>query len=123
MPQSLHLLGIHLVFSTKERRPWLVPDIQERVWAYQSRILQNLDCHSITVGGAQDHVHVLCHLTKKHAPMKVVEMVKKDSSRFVKTLAPRLEAFHWQDGYGLFRVSPSHFEVVRQYVLRAGVPS
>ena len=117
MPQSLHVLSAHLVFSTKDRRPWLVPGIQNRVWAYQSRILQNLDCHSITIGGVEDHVHILCHLTKQHAPMKVVEMVKKDSSKFVKTLAPGLEVFHWQDSYGLFGVSPFHFEEVRQYVL------
>ncbi|MCZ7637874.1 MAG: IS200/IS605 family transposase [Verrucomicrobia bacterium] len=117
MPQSLHLLGAHLVFSTKERRPWLSLAIQQRVWAYQSRILQNLGCCSITIGGVEDHVHVLCQLTKKHAPMKVVEMVKKDSSKFVKTLGADFRAFQWQNGYGLFSVSPSQFEVVRQYVL------
>ncbi|MBE7502580.1 MAG: IS200/IS605 family transposase [Verrucomicrobiales bacterium] len=117
MPQSLHLLGAHLVFSTKERRPWLSFAIQQRVWAYQSRILQNLGCCSITIGGVEDHVHVLCHLTKKHAPMKVVEMVKKDSSKFVKTLGADFGTFQWQNGYGLFSVSPSQFEVVRQYVL------
>jgi REP element-mobilizing transposase RayT len=82
-----------------------------------SRILQNLECKSITLGGVEDHVHVLCNLTKKHAPMKVLEVLKKDSSKFVKTLGSRLNSFHWQDGYGLFGVSPSHFEAVRKYVL------
>ena len=117
MPQSLHVLGAHIVFSTKERHPWLSNDIRSRVWAYQSTILQNLECHSITVGGVEDHVHILCHLTKKHAPMRVMEVLKKDSSKFVKTLRADLAEFHWQDGYGLFGVSPSHFEAVRQYIL------
>jgi REP-associated tyrosine transposase len=92
-----------------------VPGIRKRVWAYQSRILQNLECNSITVGGAADHVHVLCNLTKKSPTIKVVEILKKDSSKFVKTLG--VENFHWQDGYGLFSVSPSHFEAVRKYIL------
>lgn len=118
MPQSLHVLSAHIVFSTKGRHPWLSDDIRARVWAYQSRVLQNLECHSITVGGVHDHVHALCHLTKKHAPMKVLEVLKKDSSKFVKTLRADLAAFHWQDGYGLFSVSPSHFEAVRGYILR-----
>jgi REP element-mobilizing transposase RayT len=56
MSQSLHVLSAHIVFSTKERRPWLTKDFRPRVWAYLSRILQNLECHSITVGGVEDHV-------------------------------------------------------------------
>jgi putative transposase len=117
MPQSLHVLSTHIVFSTKERRPWLTAQVRPQLWAYMSRILQNLECTSITVGGTEDHTHVLCNLTKKHAPMKVMEVVKKDSSKFVKTLRGDLRDFHWQNGYGLFSVSPSHWEAVRQYAL------
>jgi REP element-mobilizing transposase RayT len=117
MPQSLHVLSTHIVFSTKGRQPWLTADIRPRVWADLSRILQNLECHSITVGGVEDHIHVLCNLTKKHASMKVLEVLKKDSSKFVKTLDVRFQNFHWQDGYGLFSVSPSHGEMVRRYVI------
>jgi REP element-mobilizing transposase RayT len=117
MPESLHVLHVHIVFSTKQRRPWLHPALRPRIWAYQSRILQNLECHAITVGGVDDHVHILCNLTKKQPPMKVIEVLKKDSSKFVKTLGEGLDQFHWQDGYGLFSVSPSHVEAVRRYVL------
>ena len=116
MPQSLHVLSAHIIFSTKERRPWLTPNVRERVWAYQSRILQNLGCNSITVGGVADHVH-LCNLTKKFPTAKVLEILKKDSSKFAKTLDSSLRDFHWQDGYGLFSVSPSHVEPVRKYIL------
>src|SRR5438132_6375315 len=77
MPQSLHILSAHIIFSTKERRLWLTINIRERVWAYQSRLLQNLACNSITIGGVGDHVHVLCNLTKKFATAKVLEIVKK----------------------------------------------
>jgi REP element-mobilizing transposase RayT len=117
MPQSLHVLSAHIIFSTKQRQRWLSKDIQARVWAYQSRILQNLECQSITIGGVEDHVHVLCNLTKKTAPAKVLELLKKDSSKFVKTLRSDLALFHWQDGYALFSVSPSHVEGLRQYIL------
>jgi len=102
MPQSLHVLSAHIIFSTKGRQPWLTQNIRERVWAYQSRILQNLECNSITIGGAADRVHVLCNLTKKFPTAKVVEILKKDSSKFIKTLG--VPTFHWQDGYGLFSV-------------------
>lgn len=62
-----------------------------------------------------DHVHILCNLTKKYSTVKVVEILKKDSSKFMKTLG--IANFHWQDGYGLFSVSPSHFEVVKKRAL------
>jgi REP element-mobilizing transposase RayT len=117
MAESLHVLSVHIVFSTKERQRWLNRDILPRVWAYQSRILQNLECYSVTIGGVEDHVHIACNLTKKTAPMKVLEILKKDSSKFVKTLSPDLAAFHWQEGYGLFSVSPSHVEGLREYIL------
>jgi len=118
MPQSLHVLTVHMVFSTKSRRPWLKPEIRPQLWAYMARILENLECELVTAGGVEDHAHVLCNLTKKHAPMKVMEVLKKDSSKFAKTLHEECQEFQWQDGYGLFSVSPSHRQAVREYVLR-----
>ncbi|HSY42965.1 MAG TPA: IS200/IS605 family transposase [Candidatus Acidoferrum sp.] len=116
MPQSLHVLTAHIIFSTKDRRPFITPAFRERLWAYQSRILQNLECDSITIGGVADHVHILCNLCKKFPTVKVLETLKKDSSKFAKTLDLSLREFHWQDGYGLFSVSPSHVEAVRKYI-------
>jgi putative transposase len=80
-------------------------------------ILQNLDCYSITIGGVEDHIHIGCAITKKHAPMKVLEYVKKDSSKWLKTLSPTFHDFHWQDGYGLFSVSSSHFDPLKKYIM------
>ncbi len=117
MPQSLHVLGTHIIFSTKHRRPDLTESLRPRVWAYMAGILTKLECHDITVGGIEDHIHILCNLTKKHAPMKVLEVVKKESSKWIKLQANGSRSFHWQDGYGLFGVSPSHVEAVRQYIL------
>jgi putative transposase len=57
-------------------------------------------------------------MTKKSPTTKVLELLKKESSKFAKTLHPSLRDFHWQDGYGLFSVSPSHFEAVKEYILR-----
>src|SRR5437868_12786170 len=93
MPQSLHVLSARIILSTKRRHPWLTPDVRERIWAYQSRILQNLGCSSITVGGIADHVHILCNLTKKFPTAKVLEILKKDSSKFAKTLNSSLRTF------------------------------
>ena len=81
-----------------------------------SGILQKLECHSITVGGVEDHAHLICDLTKKHASMKVIEILKKESSKFVKTLDSTLPLFHWQDGYGAFSLSKSALHDVQSYI-------
>jgi putative transposase len=116
MPQSLHVLSAHIIFSTKHRSPQLGLELRPSLWAYIAGILKNLECYSITVGGYVDHIHILCNLSKKYASMKVLEVVKKESSKWVKDQESGMQSFHWQDGYGLFGVSPSHFEAVRQYI-------
>src|SRR6476660_6877007 len=96
MPQSLHILSAHIIFSTKERQPWLSPTIRKRVWAYQSRILKNLECNSITLGGVANHVHVLSTLTKKFSTAKVLEILKKDSSKIHQDVGrPRFSLAGW----------------------------
>ena len=59
MPQSLHVLSTHIVFSTKNRRSDLGKELRPRLWAYLAGILKNMECNSITVGGIDDHVHIL----------------------------------------------------------------
>ena len=118
MPQSLHVLTTHIIFSTKHRRSDLNKELRPRLWPYLAGILKNMECNSITVGGYVEHVHILCNLSKKVASMKILEIVKKESSKWIKDQEARQQLFHWQDGYRLFSVSPSHFEAVRQYILR-----
>jgi REP element-mobilizing transposase RayT len=116
MPQSIHVLYTHIVFSTKERRPMLRAEVQPKLFAYMSTILLNLGCTDVLINGVTDHVHVFCNLTKKHPTAKVMEILKRDSSKWLKREFLDLKTFHWQDGYGLFSVSPTHTEAVKQYI-------
>lgn len=118
MPQSLHALHAHIIFSTKLRHPYLEADVRPRAHAYLATLLTNLECQAVTVGGIEDHVHILCNLSKKAAPIKVIEEVKKESSKFVKTLKPVLRDFSWQPGYGLFSVGAKDLATVQSYIRR-----
>lgn len=86
MPQSLHLVPVHIVFSTKHREPYLADEIRPRVWAYLGKCLQSMKCAEVTVGGVEDHVHILCNFTKHEPALKVMQVLKQDSSKFIKTL-------------------------------------
>lgn len=116
MPQSLAKLYVHLIFSTKNRKPFLDGDIQTELASYLGGTLNHLDCQPIEVGVAKDHVHVLFCLSKNLSLSKLVEEAKSSSSKWVKTKDQRLAQFHWQNGYGGFLVSRSHLNAVIHYI-------
>ncbi|NOY30532.1 MAG: IS200/IS605 family transposase [Planctomycetes bacterium] len=116
MPQSLTKLYAHLIFSTKNRQPFLDEAIRPRVHAYLATILRGLDSPWVVVGGVADHVHLLFDMGKMHAPVKFVEQVKRESSKFVKTLDTKYQKFYWQRGYGMFSVGPAHRAEAEAYV-------
>jgi len=116
MPQSLSKIYVHITFSTKNRCPVLDDNIQQPLWAYIAGICANLDCHAVRVGGYNDHLHICCLLSKKMTPVKLLEEIKKDSSKWMKTQGKQYADFYWQDGYGIFSVNPSEIETVVGYI-------
>jgi len=116
MPQSLSRLIVHIVFSTKSRVPVLNESIRHELYPYLAGALRNLECAAIKIGGAADHVHLLCLLSKNLALARLVEKLKTGSSKWLKTRGPHLHSFHWQNGYGGFSVSASQLEEVSRYI-------
>lgn len=117
MSQSLTQIYLHVVFSTKNRVPFLQDrTLRDRLHAYLARTCQNLECPSIIVGGVEDHVHILCRLGKTMSPAVLVRELKRESSKWVKEQSPALAAFYWQNGYGAFSVSPAHVAALQKYI-------
>lgn len=116
MPQSLSKVILHLVFSTKNREPWLDSEIRPRMHAYLATICRDLGSEALRVGGVSDHVHVLTTLPRTLSQAQIIEKIKKTSSKWIKTIDRRSRGFSWQRGYGAFSVSPSQIEAVLQYI-------
>jgi putative transposase len=117
MPQSLAQIYLHIVFSTKERRPFLQDRaIRDELHQYLGGTCNNLDCPVLRVGGVADHVHILCRLGRVITVADLVKELKRDSSQWLKTKSPELREFYWQNGYGAFSISPGHVEAVRVYI-------
>ncbi len=114
MPQSLAKNLIHLVYSTKHRRRWIDISIRNRLFAYQAGIFEQWESPALIIGGVEDHVHALFVLSKNYPLKKIVEEVKKGSSKWMKSAG--VEDFYWQNGYAAFSVSESNTVEVRQYV-------
>jgi putative transposase len=121
MSHSLAKLYTHIVFSTKERFPFLVDtDIRDEMHAYMGGICKTLDSQPIIVGGIADHVHVLCLISKNQALSRIIGELKRVSSMWIKTKGGILTKFRWQNGYGAFSIGRSEVETVRTYIRNQG---
>ncbi len=116
MPQSLAQILVHLIFSTKSREPILSDDIRPELHPYMATVLKGMDSPATLINSVEDHAHVLFHLSKNHALCEVIESVKKDSSKWIKTKTRTYRNFHWQSGYGAFSVSQSSVAQVIRYI-------
>src|SRR5690606_36176095 len=102
MAQSLANVLLHIVFSTKHRQPWIDTDIEQDLFKYIGGTCNGVGCQSHGVGGADDHIHIACSLSRTLTISKLVEEIKVGSSKWIKTLGDRFADFSWQNGYGAF---------------------
>ena len=114
MPQSLSNILLHLVFSTKNRTPWLSPEIRGELYPYLAAVLRNNGCAPLQIGGVEDHVHILFVLPRTVTAAQVVEKTKTSSSKWAK--GKGVPEFAWQAGYGVFSVGPTEQEAVVKYI-------
>lgn len=116
MPQSLAQIYVHLVFSTKERRPFIQRNIESQLYAYMADTIKRMDGIPCLINGTEDHIHVLSSFSRTVTLAKYIEEIKRNSSRWIKTKDPGYEKFSWQNGYGAFSVSSSRVNAVKLYI-------
>jgi len=117
MPQSLSAVYIHLVFSTKERRPFLRDKVvRESLHAYLEAVSKQLECPPLKVGGVEDHVHLLCRFARTITQAEWVKEIKRVSNLWLKEQSRDYLDFQWQGGYADFSVSQSNLPEVSQYI-------
>jgi len=116
VPQSLSAVYIHLVYSTKERRPFLKDEtIRVSAHRYLGGISKKLGCAPIITGGVEDHIHMLARFGRTITQAEWVKELKRVSSLWLKK-EHRIRQFEWQGGYAAFSVSQSDLGQVRKYI-------
>ena|SRR3954451_12834634 len=117
MPQSLSAVYVHLVFSTKERRPFLRDKaVRDSLHAYLGAASRELECAPLQVGGVEDHIHMLCRLGRTLTQSEWVKEIKRVSSIWIKEQGRDYLDFQWQGGYAAFSVSQSNLPEVMRYI-------
>lgn len=106
----------HCVFSTKERRRMISPELRERLWPFLGGIARQNKIKAIEIGGVEDHVHLLISLPATTAIAKAMQLIKGGSSKWIHENFPEQRLFSWQEKYGAFSVSRSQLENVIEYI-------
>ena len=117
MPQSLSAVYIHLVFSTKNREPFLRDEqMRASLHAELGGISKKLECPPIITGGMEDHIHLLARFGRSITQAEWVKELKRVSNQWLKEQF-HLSAFEWQAGYADFSVSESNLDQVKRYIM------
>ncbi len=117
MAHSFTALHFHIIFSTKQRQPFLTPDIKPRLFAYMGGMIRTMDGTALLINGPGDHLHILTTLPSKLSIADFLRELKADSSGWIKDTFS-LPDFAWQTGYAAFTVSKSGIPAVRAYIAR-----
>ena len=88
MPQSLSNILIHLIWSTKDRHPWLTTGICEKTHAFLAGAVRQMDCEAYRVGGVADHVHLAVRLSRTFSVADLVKEIKTASSKWAAKKPP-----------------------------------
>jgi putative transposase len=116
MPQSLSSILVHLVFSTKNREPFITPSIETELHPYMATIFREYNSPSLVIDGTADHIHALFALGRTITLADLTEEVKTSSSKWIKTKGLEFKDFHWQKGYGAFSIGQSNVEQLKRYI-------
>jgi putative transposase len=116
MPQSLSSVLLHIVFSTKNREPFIGPEVEAQLYFYMATVFQGCESRALIIGGTSDHIHALADLARTITIADLIQEVKTQSSRWMKKQGRGLGGFQWQSGYGAFSIGQSGVNTVKAYI-------
>jgi len=116
MANTFASLHYHIIFSTKNREPWIKSELESRIWSYVGGIARAHNMTALQIGGCNDHIHALVQAPPIYSPAKIAQLLKGESSKWIHEEFTAMRGFAWQDGYGAFTISKSNLPGVVRYI-------
>ena len=116
MPQSLSSILLHIIFSTKDREPFIREDVEPDLHSIMATLFKDCDSPALIIGGTTDHIHALINMSRTVTIADMLKHVKANSSRSMKSQGRDFRRFRWQRGYGAFSVSESGVDSLKAYI-------
>jgi len=109
-------MNLHAIFHVKNNECLIRPEDEKELYAYMGGLVKLSQSIPIIINGMDNHVHVLCIMSKNISLSDLMEEIKTDSSRWIKTLGSHYRGFAWQGGYAGYSVSQSRVDIVKKYI-------
>ena len=116
MPHSYVSNLMHCTFGTKERFPFIDPELESRLWPYLGGIARKNAMKALSIGGTADHIHGLLSLPATMSFAKALQLIKGGSSKWIHDSFKEHADFEWQEGYGAFSIGISGVEETTKYI-------
>lgn len=116
MSQSLSQLYVHIIFHVKHNNCLIKAEDEKELYAYIGSVIKTSNSIPVKINGTENHLHILCILSKNISLSSLLEDVKRHSSRWIKTKGAHYKEFAWQGGYAGYSVSQSKVEIVKNYI-------
>jgi putative transposase len=111
---------VHCVWSTKNREPSLHLKLRERLRPYLGGIARENKMKALTIGGTAEHVHMLVSLPATVSVAKAIQLLKRNSSKWIHETFSEMRSFEWQEGYGAFSIGVSAIDATVAYIRNQG---
>ena len=109
-------LKYHLIFGTQYRRPLLLKPMRKELYAYIGGIIRDEGGNLDSIGGIEDHIHILCGIPPRIAVSNMLRAIKASSSKWINENRRTESEFRWQRGFAAFSVSKSKMPDVESYI-------
>lgn len=117
MPHSLTYIRIHLIFSTKDRKPLILNSFESKLYKHFKEKLENdFNSFADAIGGSNDHIHILFNQSPNYSLKDIIKNIKGESSHWINENNFLEEKFAWQSGYSAFSISIDKVNIVKEYI-------
>ncbi|MBI5401915.1 MAG: IS200/IS605 family transposase [Ignavibacteriae bacterium] len=117
MPHSITYIKIHLIFSTKDRKPIISDSYEYKLYNHiKAKFAGDFDSTVEAIGGDKDHIHILFNHSSNYSLRDIVKGIKGESSHWVNENNFINEKFTWQQGYSAFSISKDRAGIVKKYI-------
>jgi putative transposase len=109
-------LYVHCVWATWDRLPLIKPTIAQAIYNTIAYECQQMNCTLMSIGGIEDHVHLLAGFPPVLSISQFIKQIKGSSSHFVTHVIQPNEFFKWQGSYSAFTLSDRDIDAVDYYI-------
>lgn len=116
MANTYSQIYIQVVFAVAGRENAIRREWRDELYKYITGIVKSRKQKMISIGGVEDHIHILLGIKPDISLSDLVRDIKANSSRFINEKSLAFGYFRWQEGFGAFSYSHSQLDDVIRYI-------